>query len=538
MTTAGDERHYRFGPLERRGLVAGWRGGQIASVATGLLVGVAVLHASPHVTGAAAALAVVALGVAFAFWPFSGRTGEEWLPTVVRWGAAGTRRGDGPADGAGGPPLPGRSGGRRHRSTSPSSRRRLSGAPSAGMRRPPGPRGRGRGRRPPPSGGPWDRLELLAVTPAGSPAAGAPVGIGPAAAGILVDRDARTHVAVLRVQGHSFALLSPAEKERRVGGWAGVLAALAREHSTVHRLQWIASTLPDDGRGVRAHLEGRAELGPDEPARRSYEEVLAVAGASASRHEVLVALAVHADRATRRAVRAAGGGAGGTAAVVLREAATLQRLLGEADMSVDGLLGPHELARVFRRATEPVPVEADGPASVAAVPAWPWPMATEARWGCLRTDAAWQATYWIAEWPRIDVGPDFLGPLLLGPERRAVSMVMEPLPPSVAVRQAEQARTADLADSELRRRGGFLPTARRAREAEQVSRREAELADGHASFRFSGYVTVTAGSRPALEQACQATEQAAGQARLELRRLYGDQDRAFACTLPLCRGLS
>jgi len=156
----------------------------------------------------------------------------------------------------------------------------------------------------------------------------------------------------------------------------------------------------------------------------------------------------------------------------------------------------------------------------------------------VRTDRVWHATYWIAEWPRIDVGPDFLAPLLLGPVRRCVSVVMEPISPSRATRQVEQARTADIADSELRRRGGFLSTARRAREAEIVVRREAELADGHASFRFSGYVTVSAGGAEALDEACQVTEQAAGQAHLELRRLYGDQGRALTCTLPLCRGLS
>ncbi|MGH2930736.1 MAG: SCO6880 family protein, partial [Solirubrobacteraceae bacterium] len=100
------------------------------------------------------------------------------------------------------------------------------------------------------------------------------------------------------------------------------------------------------------------------------------------------------------------------------------------------------------------------------------------------------------------------------------------------------ARTADLADAELRRRGGFLSTARRTREAEVATRREGELADGHASFRFAGYVTVRAASREQLASACEVTEQAASQCRLELRRLYGDQERAFACTLPLARGLS
>jgi hypothetical protein len=40
-----------------------------------------------------------------------------------------------------------------------------------------------------------------------------------------------------------------------------------------------------------------------------------------------------------------------------------------------------------------------------------------------------------------------------------------------------------------------------------------------------------------LEEACSEIEQQAQQARLELRRLYGEQDVAFTCTLPLCRGL-
>jgi hypothetical protein len=65
-----------------------------------------------------------------------------------------------------------------------------------------------------------------------------------------------------------------------------------------------------------------------------------------------------------------------------------------------------------------------------------------------------------------------------------------------------------------------------------------ELADGHAQYRFSGYVTVTAGTLEELQNARAALEQVAGQARLELRLLYGEQDVAFACSLPIGRGLS
>ena len=74
------------------------------------------------------------------------------------------------------------------------------------------------------------------------------------------------------------------------------------------------------------------------------------------------------------------------------------------------------------------------------------------------------------------------------------AVVMEPLGPDAAVRKVEASRTADLADTELRRRGGFVSTARHARESEVLARREAELAEGHASFRYSGYVTVSAPS--------------------------------------------
>jgi hypothetical protein len=165
-------------------------------------------------------------------------------------------------------------------------------------------------------------------------------------------------------------------------------------------------------------------------------------------------------------------------------------------------------------------------------------MAVEPEWDAVHTDGTWHATYWIAEWPRVDVTPDFLGPLLFSPLRRSIVLVMEPVSPSRAARQVAHARTADIADGELRRRGGFLVTARHQREKESVEERDVELADGHAQYRFSGYVTVTTDTREELEGACAAVEQAAGQARIELRLLYGEQDVAFACSLPLGRGLA
>ncbi len=80
---------YRFGPRERGGGLAGWRAGQIVTVAVGLVFGVLVLRWEPNAVGVAAAIGVLVLYGALATVPVAGRTGDEWLPVVVCWG---TRR--------------------------------------------------------------------------------------------------------------------------------------------------------------------------------------------------------------------------------------------------------------------------------------------------------------------------------------------------------------------------------------------------------------------------------------------------------------
>jgi hypothetical protein len=144
----------------------------------------------------------------------------------------------------------------------------------------------------------------------------------------------------------------------------------------------------------------------------------------------------------------------------------------------------------------------------------------------------------VAQWPRTPVGPDFLAPLLLGAQGlRSISVAMEPVSSVRAHREVEHAVPKGMADEELRNQAGFASTARRRRAHETALRRERELADGHADFRLAGYLTVTAGDLDELRARCGETEQAAQQSFLEIRRLDGDQDVGFACTLPLARGL-
>ena len=122
-----------------------------------------------------------------------------------------------------------------------------------------------------------------------------------------------------------------------------------------------------------------------------------------------------------------------------------------------------------------------------------WPKQVRTTWSHYESDGLCHASFWVAEWPRIPVGADFLGPMFLHSRgTRTISIVMEPTPPAQAAREVLDARTAFLADQRIRDAKGYVPTAFRDAEGLSLAQREADLAAGHGEFRFSAYVTVSA----------------------------------------------
>jgi hypothetical protein len=119
---------------------------------------------------------------------------------------------------------------------------------------------------------------------------------------------------------------------------------------------------------------------------------------------------------------------------------------------------------------------------------------------------------------------------------------MEMVGPARAIRQAERHATEAATEESLRGRIGQR-TSQRQRQREQAAvRREAELAQGHASVRYSAYVTVSVpnagpGARDELEAAVSRVDLQAKAAPLRLERMWGEQAIAFTFGLPLCRGL-
>jgi hypothetical protein len=495
----GERLTYRFGPVERRGLLGQLRAGQAAVVAAGAAIAIAVLDREP--TPAGAFLGVLALGasVAGAFAPVGRRTAEEWIPVALAFAFRRVR------------------GWHRFRSS----------APRQGMV----------------ADEPAARRRLLRHPEAHPPAALRglrilPVAYQDRAIGVLSEPRRRRLTAVLACRVLAFSLLDPEAQERRLARWGMILSGAAG--GSVRRIQWVERTVPAQGDELARWLHD--ERDPAVPLRgtpmiESYLELIGSTTRAAQEHEVLIAVQIDPRRARDR-----GGDTG--VRTLLEQTERIAEGLEAADVSVLGALGSGQLARVLRTAFDPyaraelAALEAADPGRQGLSEANAWPLGASEHWEHYRSDGALHATFWIGEWPRVDVSPMFMDALLGRSSLvRTVAVTFEPVAPERSTREAEAAVTRDHADRELRHRFGQAETARHRQAQEAAMRREAELAAGHAEVRLAGFVTVTGRDRDDLRRACAEVHEQAVRARLELHRMYGQQADAFAFTLPLCRGL-
>jgi hypothetical protein len=496
----GERLTYRFGPLERRGILGQIRGGQAAAVAAGALAAIFVLDRAPTAAGAFVGTLLLAASMVVAFAPIGRRTADEWIPVALSFGLRRIRR-------------------------------RLSfrsRAPVAGMVATE-------------RSGPLRRL--LRHPRPDAPAALKGVRIVDApyrdrSIGVFSEHRGRRLTAVIACRALAFSLLDAEAQERRLARWGLALAGAAA--GAVRRIQWIERTAPAQGDELARWLHD--ERDPSVPLRgtpmiESYLELIGTTTKATQEHEVLIAVQIDARRAPDRRPEPA-------ARALIEETERVAQGLEAAEVTVLGALGAGQLARTLRTAFDPyaraelAAVEAAEPGREGLAEANAWPLGAREHWEHYCSDGAAHATFWIGGWPRVDVSPMFMDALLgRSTVVRTVAVTFEPIAPARSTRDAEAAVTRDRADHELRHRFGQAETARQRQAQEAAMRREAELAAGHAEVRLAGFVTVSGRDRDDLRRACSEIHGQAARARLELHRMYGQQAEAFAFTLPLCRGL-
>lgn len=350
----------------------------------------------------------------------------------------------------------------------------------------------------------------------------------PALGGVLVvDRRAGTAAALLAVNASGLLLDDGSVQEHKVAAWGRVLAGVCQQ-STIVRVQILVRTVP--GGLTPARQWWREHRGASRsPIADAVSAMLDEGFVAAHRRETLLAVAARLPRGYQ-------GGHRERLPAVVAQLEAVASSLRATDLNPSGWLDTDRLAEVLTSAYDPpVAARREG------LPTWSmWPAdGVNERWASLVIGTGFHATYWVSEWPRSGTHPGFLQPLLLGDTgTRVLSVIAEPLPTARALREIRKAKVEHAADAAQRQRIGQIEDEATRAEVADLQRREAELVAGHGDLRFTGLVTVSAGSEAQLEDRCVALETAAAQAMCEVRRLVGQQGVAFlAGALPLARGV-
>jgi type VII ESX secretion system EccE translocon-like protein len=407
---------------------------------------------------------------------------------------------------------------------------------------------------------------------------GAGSGAGSGAA-VVHDPLANTYSAIIRVHPPGLALADLDRQHQRVHSWGALLAGLCVEDGSLTRIGVCERSLPDDGTALRGWTDQHTVADAPTGAVAVLEELMAGAGPSANARDTFITLTLDATRA-RGKVKAAGGGDLGACAVLMRELTALRPAISAAELRIEAVLAPRELAEVIRTAYDPHATEPlasrrhharfnghdighdtghdtgtsasrtssaghggdNGATGLAAGvdPALAGPAAAESGWSSYRHDGAWTVTYQVRDWPRAAVYPTVLQPLMKPKPhaRRTFTLLCEPLGPRRAERELSRERTKRQTLISLRRRTGRVDSPDEVRELSRAETQDQARAAGHGVCRFTALVAVTVTHREDLDEACAELEADAAMSRIELRRLWGAQDSGFAaCCLPLGHGL-
>ena len=354
---------------------------------------------------------------------------------------------------------------------------------------------------------------------------------------MLHDPHAATLTAIVAVTHPAFVLLDPAEQQRRVTAWGRVLATACRS-GRLATIQVTERTVPDSGKSLTEWWQTHGTQG-ETWAGRTYAELIDRAGPTSERHATTISVALDM-RAASRAIRAAGGGRKGAVAVLRQEMSTITAALRSAELTPEGWLTPADLAVVLRSAYDPeaAPV-LERHSDLGRDLTQAGPIAVTETWGSLRSDSGRHAVLWISEWPRSQVYPGFLAPLLLtSGVRRTLTIHYQPMRNDTAARDIRRKKTEYVSDATQRAKLGQIEDAQQSAEYRDILQQEAELTAGHGILRATGLITISAPDDHELEKAIATVEQAAIQSCCETRRLWGQQARSFATALPLSRRLS
>jgi hypothetical protein len=349
-------------------------------------------------------------------------------------------------------------------------------------------------------------------------------------AGLLSERTGRRNLltAVISVSGGDrFVFSGPDEQAAQISSWGEVLGAMAAEGAGLRRLQWVERATPQPSTVQQDWATGAMRcVAPAEWA--DYQSLQAAIGTAAIRHDVYLGAQVETDA--------------GNQADMVGEAASELAQLCEHLTSIGlrpTLLSRREMAAVMRQWADPTALERLALWGEGSIPtSGAGPAARLVGYDTLQTDGYVHRVGQIAAWPRIDVGTEWMYPLLstaLPGSVRTVSMHLEAVSTEQAFAEVRDARTTGGMAQRKRDEKGVITTEEEERRVDEARSRERELTRGFRQHKIAGLVMVSSPDTETAGRAWRQAERKAVECHLDLREIHARSHEAWAATLPLCR---
>lgn len=348
--------------------------------------------------------------------------------------------------------------------------------------------------------------------------------------GVVVDRQAHTVSATVRITARRFVLDEPDTQVVALDHWGDVLATFATEKGRIARISWCEST-------TRSNLRPDVQTRAASSAIRSYLELISKEQEHGDLHQTTVTMSVDTRRVRVKARSDELLTVAATSA--LRDELHLFcAQIRNAGLHVDTPLTTDELKHLVKERVSPWTDQTERHITLGNATRR-LPERIDLSNGTVLRDHVqigntFHRTYWIRQWPRMDVGPSWLEPLLFHPDiSRSISVHLEPISPSASRRQATRTATKLETDAAQRSRAGFRIGDMHHRATQAVIDREVELGSGFAEFAYIGLVSISASDLSSLERSCLELSQTASACGIEIRPLHGQHAAGLLCTLPI-----
>jgi len=348
-------------------------------------------------------------------------------------------------------------------------------------------------------------------------------------AGLLAERVGRRRLltAVISVTGGDrFVFSSSEEQAAQITQWGDVLGSMAPEGPGLRRLQWVERATPQPST-VQSDWSAGAMAAASVEERADYQSLLASIGTAAIHHDVYIGAQVETE---------------GSGADALCEATSELAQLCEHLVAIGlrpQVLSRRGVAAVLRQWADPTTPErlaCWGEESIPTTQAGP--ASRLVGYDTLFTDGYVHRVGQIAAWPRIDVGTEWMYPLLASATPgsvRTVSMHFEAVSTEDAFAEVRDARTTGGMAQRKRDAKGVITTEEEQRRVTEAHLREQELTRGFRSHRIAGLVMVSGVTEETATRAWRVVERQATTCHLDLRELHARGHVGWAATVPLCR---